>query len=155
LKRSVLICACTLLGCQFLPAQGHKCAGSSSLGCLIPNVYGPNGLVLPNAFHQAHFENAFLANFTPLNNALATELTLLPLASPASGFTYTFDRSSGVYTRSAQSFGPILAERGETIGRGEVFLGFTYQYFSFNSLDGIDLDRIPAVFQHTRQVGAL
>lgn len=129
-------------------AQTTQCSNSSKLGCLIPNIYGPNGLTLPNPFHQAHFENAFQANFSPLSAAIATELTLLPLASPASGFTYTFDRASGVYTRSAQSFGPILAERAETIGKGKFFLGFTYQHFSFDSLDGIDLKKLPAVFRH-------
>lgn len=154
MKNTLLLCAIVLAACPFLDAQGQKCSGSSSLGCLIPNAYGPNGLVLPNAFHEAHFENGFLANFTPLNNAIATELTLLPTASPASGFTYTFERGSGVYTRSAQSFGPILSERGETIGRGKVFFSFTYQNFSFNSLDGIDLDNIPAVFKHEREIGA-
>jgi hypothetical protein len=154
LKRILAIFTFFLACSPFLDAQGQKCSGKPSLGCLIPNVYGPNGLVLPNAFHEAHFENDFLANFTPLNNAIATELTLLPTASPASGFTYTFERGSGVYTRSAQSFGPILSERGETIGRGKVFFSFTYQNFSFNSLDGIDLNNIPAVFKHARQVGA-
>jgi hypothetical protein len=123
------------------------------MGCLIPNVYGPNGLTLPNPFHEAHFENAFQANFSPLNAAIATELTLLRLASPASGFTYTFDRAAGVYSRSAQSFGPILAERAETIGKGKFFVGVAYQYFSFDSIDGVDLNSIPAVFRHELHTG--
>jgi hypothetical protein len=153
LKRTILLCACPLLVCQLLNAQATKCSNSSKLGCLIPNVYGPNGLTLPNPFHEAHFENDFQANFSPLNAAIATELTLLPLASPASGFTYTFDRASGVYTRSAQSFGPVLAERAETIGKRKFFVGFTYQYFSFDSLDGIDMNQLPAVFRHSVGTG--
>jgi hypothetical protein len=131
-----------------------QCTGSNKLGCLIPNVYGPNGLTLPNPFHEAHFENDFQTNFSPLNASIATELTLLRLASPASGFTYTFDRSAGVYSRTAQSFGPILAERAETLGKGKFYAGVAYQYFSFNSIDGIDLGDIPAVFKHELHTGA-
>lgn len=128
---------------------GTACASSSKLACVIPNLYGPQGLVLPNAFHQAHFVSSFQSNFTPLGGALATQLTLLPLASPASGFTYTFDRTAGVYTRSAQSLGPILTERAETLGRGKFFLSFAYQRFNFSSVDGVSLDSLPAVFTHT------
>jgi hypothetical protein len=153
LKRTILLFALPVLVCQLLSAQATSCSNSSKLGCLIPNVYGPNGLTLPNPFHEAHFENDFQANFSPLNAAIATELTLLPLASPASGFTYTFDRASGVYTRSAQSFGPVLAERAETIGKGKFFVGFTYQYFTFDSLDGIEMNQVPAVFRHSVGTG--
>jgi hypothetical protein len=53
-----------------------------------------------------------------------------------------------VATRSAQSFGPILAERAETIGKDKFFFGIATQFFRFNSLDGMDLRRMPAVFQH-------
>src|SRR5689334_18424603 len=111
----------TLSQCVDAQAPSTKCTGSSKVGCVIPNAYGPTGLTLPNPFHQAHFDSDFQANFSPLNSAVATELTLLPLASPASGFTYSFEPAAGVYSRSAQSFGPILAERAETIGRKKLF----------------------------------
>jgi hypothetical protein len=91
----------------------------------------------------------FQANFSPLNTAIATQLTLLPIPSLASGFTYSFDRGAGVYTRSAQSFGPILSERAETIGQKKVLFGSTYQRFRFDHLDGQDLKELPVVFQHS------
>ena len=50
--------------------------------------------------------------------------------------------------RSTSSFGPILTERGETIGRGRLAFGFNYQFFSFDHLEGIALSRVPAVFTH-------
>ena len=50
--------------------------------------------------------------------------------------------------RSTRSFGPILAERGETIGRGKIAFGYTYQFFSFDHLDGVPLTNVPAVFTH-------
>jgi len=42
--------------------------------------------------------------------------------------------------------GPILGERAETIGKYRLSLGFAYQYFKFDSLDGVDLKKTPVVF---------
>lgn len=118
------------------------------LAFIIPNLFGQDGLTLPNPTHNAHFDSAFQANFIPFNTAIAGQLTSLPIPSPASGFTYSFDKSLGVYTSSTQSFGPILAERAETIGKDKFYFGFSYQQFRFDSIDGIDLHKVPVVFQH-------
>jgi hypothetical protein len=83
-----------------------------------------------------------------MNVALTSQLASLPLPSPASGFTYNFDSATGTFVRSTRSFGPILADRGETIGRGKIAFGYTYQFFSFDHLDGVSLSNIPAVFTH-------
>ena len=123
-------------------------AQSSKIALLIPTIYGPGGLTLDNPDHFAHFTSSVQSNFTPFNAAMARQLTALPIPSPASGFTYTFDRSLGVYTRSAQSLGPILAERAETIGKDKFLFGFSYQHFAFNSIDGVSLRDVPVVFQH-------
>ena len=98
-----------------LPAAAQNGSQNRKLALIIPNLYGDQGLTLNNPTHFAHFDSDFQANFVPFNTALASQLTSLPIPSPASGFTYTFDKSLGVYTRSAQSLGPILAERAETI----------------------------------------
>lgn len=124
--------------------------GSNKLAFLIPNVYGPDGLILPNPNHAAHFDSDFQNNFGPFNSALGSQLTSLPLPSPASGFTYTFDPALGIYTRSAESYGPVLAERAETIGNEKFFMGFSFQHFGFSSLDGLDLHSIPSVFRHSQ-----
>ena len=70
------------------------------------------------------------------------------MPSPASGFIYKFDSATGTFVRSTRSFGPILADRGETIGRGQISFGINYQYFSFDHLDGVPLTAVPAVFRH-------
>jgi hypothetical protein len=77
----------------------------------------------------------------PTGNAvLVTPLTLTqPTPSPASGFIYTFDPSTGILVRSSQSFGPILAERADTIGRNKLSVGFTFQRFVYDKLDGFNL----------------
>ena len=88
------------------------------------------------------------SNFTQFNVALASQLTWLPLPSPAAGFTYRFDQGTGTFVRTSQSFGPILTDRAETIGRGRFSFGYNYQFFSFDQLEGIDLSRVPSVFTH-------
>jgi hypothetical protein len=125
---------------------------------VIPNLFGgERGIRLPPSpgSHQEHFFNRpeYDQNFLPLNTAVATQLTLLPIPSPASGFTYKFDRAAGVHTRTAQSFGPILTERGETIGAKKVYLGFAWQRFHFDELDGRDLDDLPVVLPHSPNLG--
>jgi hypothetical protein len=128
---------------------------SGRLALLIPQLYGPDGLHvesqarLPDgSTHSAHFNSAFQAEFTQFNIALASQLAAVPLPTPASGFTYTFDASLGVFQRSTQSFGPILTERAETIGKRKLTFGITYQHFGFDSLEGLSLGSIPAVFTH-------
>ena len=125
------------------------------LSLIIPTLFGPNGLrvdskaLLPDgSTHSAHFNSAFQAEFTQFNIALASQLAAVPLPSPASGFTYTFDSSLGVFQRSTQSFGPILTERAETIGKGKISTGISYQYFSFDEIEGVPLNDVPSVFTH-------
>jgi hypothetical protein len=131
-------------GAQVCPTT----AVSNRMVCAITQLYGPAGLTLPNPNHQAHFNASFQQSFTPLSAAVSQELSILPLASPASAITFTFDKTLGVFTRSTESFGPIFGERAETIGRHRIYFGANYQFFSFSTLDGINLDRLPAVFKH-------
>jgi hypothetical protein len=138
-----------------LPCRAHDdvVSGGTSLGrrklaFLIPNLYGPTGLTLPNPTHQAHFDSSFQQNFGPLNTAIASQLTSLPIPSPASGLVYSFDKALGVYSRSARSFGPILAERADTIGKDKFAFGFSHQNFTFDSMDSVPLNRVPSVFVH-------
>ena len=41
-----------------------------------------------------------------------------------------------------------LTERAETIGKGKFTFGFAYQRFKFDSIEGLDLGTVPAVFTH-------
>jgi hypothetical protein len=136
-----------------MPAAAQS--AGDKLAFLIPTLYGPTGLVvdsearLPSGeTHSAHFNSAFQAEFTQFNVALASQLAAVPLPSSASGFTYELDPTLGVFQRSTQSFGPILSERAETIGKGKFSVGFSYQMFSFDTLEGVSLDQVPAVFTH-------
>jgi hypothetical protein len=152
MKRLVAAQAVALL---LAGAVAGSAQDSGKLAQLIPNLFGPGGLKvdstakLPDgSTHSAHFNSAFQAEFTQFNIALASQLAAIPLPTPASGFTYTFDSSLGVFQRSTQSFGPILTERAETIGKAKFTFGVTYQYFSFDTLEGVPLTDVPAVFTH-------
>jgi hypothetical protein len=122
---------------------------------IFKDLYGPSGLVvnsnvpLPSgATHSSHFNSGFESEFSQFGTALTSQIVSLPLPPPASGFTYEFDPGLGVFQRSTTSFGPILSERAETIGARRVSIGFAYQRLSFDSIEGVDLSNVPAVFTH-------
>jgi hypothetical protein len=118
--------------CLMLPmmafGQSTNCVSSnqSDLICLIPRATKTP----PGTF-----------NF--LNAYFGTDLSRLPLATPASGFVFTFDKKLGVYAASSESLGPIMTQRGETIGRHKLFVAFTYQRFNFETIDGHKLGSLP------------
>jgi hypothetical protein len=68
--------------------------GNTELACLLPTALHTN----PGTF-----------NF--FNEAFATQIGQLPLATPASGFVYTFDNQQGIYISSAESIGHIWLSR--------------------------------------------
>lgn len=95
--------------------------------------------LIPSAFHT---ESApFNALFTPFG----TELSELPTAKPA-GLVLTF--SHGILVPASESLGAVFTERAEALGRHRFFVGFTYQDFLFNSVDGLDLKHIPIVLYY-------
>jgi len=123
---------------------------SDKLVCMIPQAYGPNGLVLRNtdavALGVAPLQNGLPEALAPLNSSIGRQAAILPLASPSSGITFSFDAVSKAFTSSNDSFGPILGERADTIGKSRMFVGFSYQHFQFDKLDGVSLDNLPTVY---------
>jgi hypothetical protein len=126
-----------------------------NLATLFTGLFGPKGLIVDSEAtlpgeqsHSAHFNSDFQFDFSQFSTALVGQLVTIPLPSPASGFTYEFDPSLGVFQRTTQSFGPILAQRAETIGARRVSFGYASQRFTFDSAEGLDLNRVPAVFTH-------
>jgi hypothetical protein len=151
-----LLLTTTTASAQVCPLNGTT---STKLVCLIPQVYGPFGFASdPNKtqsvlytgdFHAAHFGTDFLATFAPINQAVGIQVSQLPIASPSSGITFTFDKVTKLETPATdESLGPILGERAGTIGRKRLFVGFSYQDFNFSTIDGQHIDNIPTVLQH-------
>jgi hypothetical protein len=150
-----LAAAISMCGVLCCAAEASAQTKAASLATLFEDIYGPNGLVLSSddvqldgTNHAAHFNSAFQSDFRLVNIALTSQLTSVPLPSPASGFTYQFDPSTGTFVRSTRSFGPILSDRAETIGKGRLAFGLSHQFFSFDQLDGVSLSAVPAVFRH-------
>lgn len=111
--------------------------------------------------HEAHFIGADSPQFQALqqfSSAVANQLSSFPLASSAGGFTYQLDPALGVFTRTADSFGPVYAERADTIGKGKFNLGINYSHFTFDEIDNLSLrdGDVRLVFTHedTNQDGS-
>jgi hypothetical protein len=127
----------------------------TELSRIFTDLYGPEGLVVNSlsalaggVSHSAHFNSGFESEFSQFGTALTGQIVSLPLPAPASGFTFEFDANLGVFTRSTATFGPILAERADTIGARRVSFGFAYQRLAFDSIEAMDLQSVPAVFTH-------
>ena len=153
LKRAVFSILFVFMGYSSAFAQGPCSVQSSKLGCVIPQEYGAvnafQSVLFPVGGHPFHFLSDFGTTLKPLTEDIGRQTNLLPLASPSSGFTLTYDPSLKTFVTSTDSLGPILGERAETVGRHRLFVGFSYQYFDFNKIDGVNLHNFPAVFTHT------
>ena len=128
-------------------------ANSGKVACAVANVYGINGLsnggaLATHGSHEGHFADSFLSNLSALNSSIGSQLGVLPLVSPSSGISFSFNKSLGILVPSEYNFGPILSERAGTVGRHKLLFGFSYQQFDFDTLDGMDLSKLPAVFTH-------
>jgi hypothetical protein len=74
-----------------------------------------------------------------LTRALLSAVATVPVSTSSSGFTYRLNPALGTVERASETFGPFYVERALTSGAGQSNFGFTYQYASFQALDGHDL----------------
>src|SRR5262249_31546531 len=95
----------------------------------------------------------FTENVKPLSVTIASQLTSLPLASPYSGISFTFDKSLGIFIAAKEGYGPILSESARTVGRHRLSVGFAYQFFNLDSLDGVNLRNFPSLSFQNDLVG--
>jgi hypothetical protein len=137
--------------CPTQEILGSAATRSSDLVCIVPQVYGPGGLVgvdnggplVATKFHEVHFQSSSINSLSPINAEIGVQLSQVPLASPVSGFIF----ANGVM-QEATSFGPVLADRAETLGRRRIFVGASYEYFDFDKADGVNLKSFGTVFTH-------
>ena len=50
--------------------------------------------------------------------------------------------------QEATSFGPVLTDRAETLGKRRIFVGVSYEYFDFDKADNVNLKNFGAVYTH-------
>ncbi len=144
--RAVLSFILAIFGCLCSFAQTCPTGiQSDKLICLIPQIYGIDGLGAAVRYGDSgQFTTDFLVEkLTPLESSIARQSALLPLASPSSGLTFSWDPSARVFVSSTDSLGPIYGERAETIGRHKLSVGFSYQYFKFDRIDGQSMKDLP------------
>lgn len=128
----VVVLIISVATCQGQPG----CSGKyqNTVACLLPTVVGDGLGELTLKIAPGNVSaNPYLV--VPLTASLA-------VPSPASAISYVYDNAAGGYVRTNSSFGPILSERAETTGRNRFYVGFTFQRFSFSSLDGHDLHKV-------------
>jgi hypothetical protein len=79
------------------------------------------------------------ATFGTVAGLFGVELTSIPVTSSSGGFVYRFSPTLGTMERATDSFGPFFTERAVRNGAGQLAVGLTYQFASFETLQGADL----------------
>lgn len=122
-------------------------AGSAAdLDELIPGLYGGDGITLAGAeggpfpSHAPHFLVESADTFNRLNDVISAQVGAIPYASAGGGFAFRYDESLGTFVQTAQSFGPVYAERADTIGKGRFNLNVSFTAFKYDEFQGTDLD---------------
>lgn len=139
------------------PASGQAPAMSDLLDRLFVFGDGDQPLFLVGSagvsdteVHGDHFipaeteANALLLGF--FKNAIARNVSSFPVPTTVSSRTVEF--VDGVPTPTSSSFGPIAAERAQTVGRGRLNAGVSFTRLRFARLRGTDLDDVRFRFVH-------
>jgi hypothetical protein len=134
-----------------------NCNTSNKLVCQFPvsaqvlasNVVGG----YQNGNNPAYTEafNAALKAAGPINESIAAQLTQLPIPSATVGVV-SLRRKGHEGGIPFDNLGPILTDRPDTVGKGHLFFGFSYQHFNFNAVDGVDLAALPVGFNFKQNV---
>jgi hypothetical protein len=128
------------LACVVNAVGQVNCKSSTKLVCQVPFASGTTvggGTVSSDVITAA-------AGF---NAPIAAQLSQLPLSSSSSGIV-TLLGPGGVPT-NLENLGPILTDSGQTIGKNKLFVGFSFQQYNFNAINGIPLRNVPFTYPAT------
>ena len=152
---------------------GAGTTSAQSLSRLVPNLVfaevtlAPGPTItppIPGTPHTAHFSpfNPLFGIDAPTQAILEdqlrqvpalirqanSQLATFPIGSSSGGFTYRFSPELGTFIRSSESFGPLLAERALTLGRGQFSYGTVFQHMSFDKFEDLRLRNPEIVFYY-------
>ena len=124
---------------------------------MLPNIFtesavaaslnnDPNFMKVISTSGNYAVANTLGAVSSALNASIATALSIVPLASPASGVIFKTDAATGVELPVSSTLGPVFVERAETIGRNKFYIGITHQDFHFTSLNGQSLNNLQGLY---------
>jgi hypothetical protein len=112
------------------PASAQSIVGK--LGALLTEQRPTAPVFVPDA-------SAAVATATTVAGLFSVELSTLPLASSSGGFVYRLNPTLGLVERASDGFGPFYTDRLLRNSRGQMSVGFSYQFADFTSLQGADL----------------
>ena len=121
------------------------CNTSTKLVCQFPFSAQTLGVFAAGTNSTSALAKAAEAVATPINASIATQLTQLPIPSATVGVV-TLQKKGSEFGTTFDNLGPVLTDRPDTVGKGHIFAGFSYQHFNFNALAGHDLSNIPIGF---------
>ncbi len=104
-------------------------ANSTKLACLVP--FATNALGASSSTAGA------------FNGPIGVQISQLPVAASAPGATILTVHGN---PQAFDNLGPVLIDRPDSVGRHKFVVGFSFQSFNFNHLDGIGIGSIPFVF---------
>ena len=81
-----------------------------------------------------------------LNANIAAALSVVPLSSPTSGVMLKKDPVTGALLPASSSLGPIFTQRAETVGKGNIYIGFTQQNYHFSAINGKSLNGLSVLY---------
>lgn len=142
----LLLAAAALLAASAAPAE--------KLNTLIPGLYGGDGITLAGAeggpfpSHAPHFLVATADTFNRLNDIISAQVGAIPFASAGAGFAFRFDEDLGTFVQVTESFGPVYAERADTIGNGRFNVNLSFTAFKYDEFLGDDLDDLVVTTLH-------
>src|SRR5207244_3545527 len=100
----------------------------------------PAGASLADLLKEPQFSRLGLAPIAPA--LAATVASTYPVASASSGVVYAYNPALDTLERQTGVAGPIIGERAETIGKGQLNLAVSYSYVDLTSINGDDLDSL-------------
>src|ERR1700744_5103823 len=135
-----------------VPAFGQvNCLTSTKLVCEVPTSAA---IVANAALGRAAGLTTAQGLAGAINSAIGTQLTQLPIPSASVGLVNLKQEGNPIGV-PYNNMGPILGDRPDTVGRHHLFLGFSYQHFNFNAIDGIDLKSFAVGFQANTTINSL
>ena len=128
------------------------CTKSSKLACEFPIsavTLEQDTVGAANSNQSVNAKTAVNAAANAINGSIATQLTQLPVPSATVG-TVTVKSKDNPLGVAFDNLGPILTDRPDTVGRRNYFVGFSFQHFNFNAIDGVATAAIPVGFSYSQ-----
>ena len=95
---------------------------------------------LVDVLTEPRFNHLELAPIAPA--LAATVASTYPVATASSGVVYVYNPTVDIFERQAGVAGPLIGERAETIGKGQLNFAASYSYVHPTSINGDDLDSL-------------